>query len=44
MIAKDFVPIPGIKSFAIMRNPAVAPISAIFKGPEGPVEVNRADV
>jgi hypothetical protein len=31
MIAKDFVPIPGIKSFAIMRNLAVAPVSAIFK-------------
>jgi hypothetical protein len=33
MIAKDFVPISGIKSFAIMRNLAVTLVSAIFKGP-----------
>jgi hypothetical protein len=32
MIAKGFVPISGIKSFAIMRNLAVTLISAIFKG------------
>jgi hypothetical protein len=33
MIAKDLVPTPGIKPFAIMKTLAVTPVSAIFKGP-----------
>jgi hypothetical protein len=42
MIAKDFVPIPGIKSFAIMRNLAVTLISAITRGGGEQAAVNRA--
>ncbi len=32
MIVKGFVPFPGIRSFAIMRNLAVMPIAAISMG------------
>jgi hypothetical protein len=31
MIAKDFVPISGVKPFAIMRNIAATSISVTFK-------------
>jgi hypothetical protein len=42
MIAKDLVPIPGIKSFAIMRNLAVTLISASFQRAGEPPAVHRA--
>jgi hypothetical protein len=42
MIAKDFVPISGIKPFAIMKNLAVTLISAILKRGGEQAAVNRA--
>jgi len=41
MIAKDFAPIPGIRSFAIMRNLAVSLVFAIFKRAGEPLAVHH---
>ena len=40
MIAKDLAPVSGIRPFAIMRNPAATPASAISKGAGEPSAVN----